>query len=432
MRVILIQQIFAFYLCDKEFTVLERYKSRLIALFRKVHELQAEPIKDRLLALEIQEELLLCIGRAERHIRRVRASGKSIKAQLSQRGTERAKALRLKRLYTSGEQRVERQKEFISALRTVGDAIAFIYGDRWDLKQMVLKEDAGFLTGKRGTRLERKILRGAFEMGATVVMNDLTHTLRHGDITVFRPDLSPPGESKFLSIEIKSGRGGNKQRADRQLNAIKRTFDYLNSDKREVESGMWLRVAVREAPKHHFEAATRLARNIPHAGWLVEEVEPGLHYVLIDCACKEYSFSEIFEKHLLGEGRQPLALSVNDAKENHLGYYPFPLCFRDADVLYRFYNGDFVMFVFVDISHVNRLAASHGLSVQLTGDDEYPCEVLPVRTDDTQAGGRFHVGFHPIGRLAAEFLRLDWFAHNIISMPVGDAVRHAASGRPPI
>jgi hypothetical protein len=69
----------------------------------------------------------------------------------------------------------------ISVLRSIGDAIAFIYGNRWDIKQMVMKEESGFITGKRGTRLERKILRKAFEIGATVVMNDLTHTLRHGD-----------------------------------------------------------------------------------------------------------------------------------------------------------------------------------------------------------------------------------------------------------
>jgi hypothetical protein len=397
--------------------VLSRQKVRLTALFQKVHELQGEPITRRLLALEIQEELLLYMGRAERDLRRAKASGKSIKAKLSRPGNQRTEAVRLKELYVSVERRVERQKELISVLRAVGDAVAFIYGDRWDLKEMVLKEAPGFLSGKRGTRLERKILRTAFEMGATAVMNDLTHTLRHGDISIFRPDLWEPGESKFMVLEAKSGRGGSKERRDRQVNAIKRTFNYLNTDKRETEVGTWVRQSFKDAPKHHFEAATILAARISRLGWAVEEVEEGLHYLLVDCSRNNYSLPDIFEKHLLAEGRQLMALNVNAVKKMHLGYYPFPLCFRDADVLYRFYNGDFVMFVFVDISQVNRLLQCHGLSVQLTGDDDYPWQAFPVAPDKTCQDYDFYIGFHPIGRLAAEFLRLDWLVSNIVATP---------------
>ena len=93
-----------------------------------------------------------------------------------------------------------------------------------------MKQDAGFITRRRGTRLERAILRRAFAVGATVVMNDLTHTLRHGEITVFRPDLWPHGESPFLLIEAKTGVEEIKGRTARQKAAMNQMSQYLSDE----------------------------------------------------------------------------------------------------------------------------------------------------------------------------------------------------------
>jgi hypothetical protein len=142
----------------------------------------------RSLALEIQEELLERIGRAERAVRLRRTANTALTKQLSMRGNSRAEARKLKVQNAAGEERIRQQKELLSVLRSIGDAVAFTYGDRWELKQLVWNQEPGFITGKRGTRLERGILRAAFARGAIAVMNDLTHTLRHGDITIFNED----------------------------------------------------------------------------------------------------------------------------------------------------------------------------------------------------------------------------------------------------
>jgi hypothetical protein len=177
--------------------MLARYKKSLLELFKRVHELQSDPLGKRSWALGIQETLLKRIGRAEYLIKTIRKANGKIKMKISHRGNSREQSRALKKLY-AGKTNIDQQKTLISILRSVGDAVAFIYGDRWDLKQLALKQGAGFVTGKRGTRFERKILRRAFALGATVVMNDLTHTLRHRDITVFRPDLWPEGGSPFF------------------------------------------------------------------------------------------------------------------------------------------------------------------------------------------------------------------------------------------
>jgi hypothetical protein len=392
--------------------MLERHKKSLVKLFQQVQELRANPVEKRMLALEIQEQLLYRIGCSERVIRQIRGYNKSIKRTLAQPGASKEAARKAKAKSRAGNSRIEQQKTLISVLRSIGDSIAFIYGDRWDLKQLVQKEESGFLTGKKGTRLERRILRKAFEVGATVVMNDLTHTLRHGDITLFRPDLWPDGGSPFLLIEAKSGRGGDRERAARQISAIGHISEYLSTDKREVNGGLWQRVSVNEEPQYHFEDATRMMSKLPHAGWLVEEVEPGLHYVLIDCAYELGEYEPIFGK--FAPSSCPFMISVNDMKDHQLAYCPFPLCIHDAEALFRFYNGDFVMFVVIDLEQVNKTLVSHSIKVTLSGKDEYPWQVSSTTHDSENQIGVSCLGFHPVGRLAAEFLSLKWLLENMI------------------
>jgi hypothetical protein len=394
--------------------MLTRHKKWLLPLFRQIRELHAQPLEKRLLALEIQEELLCRIGRAERRIRQIRKENKEIKRSLAQPGTHKEAARKAKARNKAGEERIEHQQTLISVLRSVGDSIAFIYGDRWDLKQMVQKEDSGFLTGKRGARLERGILRKMYEVGATVVLNDLTHTLRHGDIAIFRPDLWPEGGSPCQLIEVKSGRGGDAARTSRQMDAAKKVFDYISTDEKEAENGLWQRISVNEQPQYHFTDATRLICNLPPAGWLVEEVEPGLYYVLIDCAY-EGSYESIFGE-ILSRGKS-FMLSVNDTKKLTVAYYPFPLSVEDSEALLRFYNGDFVMFVMVDLEQVNERLAKHSLKVTPNDNDEFPWRVSSLGQDSPSEEDISYVGYHPIGRLAAEFLRLDWLLDNIVTGP---------------
>ena len=85
-------------------------------------------------------------------IKTIRKANGKIKLKISHRGNSREQSRELKKLYDAGETNIDRQKTLISVLRSVGDAVAFIYGDRWDLKQLALKQSAGFVTGKRGTR----------------------------------------------------------------------------------------------------------------------------------------------------------------------------------------------------------------------------------------------------------------------------------------
>jgi hypothetical protein len=394
--------------------ILIHYKRTLISLFKKVRELQADPIQNRLTALDVQEELLRCIGRAESRIRRTRKVTGDIKARLSKRGNTRQESAYFKAVLDAGQLRVSQQKTLISVLRSIGDAIPFIYGDRWDLKQFTLKEDAGFITGKRGSRLERSLLRRAFAIGATVVMNDLTHTLRHGDITVFRPDLWPKGGSPFRLLEAKTGRGGNRARAERQKAAAKEIIKYITQDRREVDGYLWERVPASEEPQYHADTFTKLAATLPRCGWVLEEVEPGLHYLLWDGVPNEER--DKVTRPLLEKIGPMLQLGVNEMQDASLGYYPFPLSIRDPDVLFRFYNNEFLANVFVSMDQVNAALADRGFRVTITNDVSFPWSASLPDYLNEETG--LKVGFYPLGRLASEFIRLDWLLKSLFGGPM--------------
>jgi hypothetical protein len=391
--------------------MLNLYRLPLIDLYERVHELESDRVGKRLLALGIQEELLQRIVRAEARIRRRRDFNTQTKFELSKRSNSRDTSNKLRTLHACGLDYIQAQKTLIKCLRSIGDAIAFIYGDRYELKQLVNNGDPGFISGKRGTRLERAILRKSFQWGATAVMNDLTNTLRHGDVTLFRPDLWPDGGSPIFLVEVKSGRGGNKKRAARQQKALEDVMQYIHTDLRQTENGVQMRVPLGEEIRRHDAAITRLVKNLPRRGWATEEVERGLYYIVIDCESPEASIPEAF--HILHgkENHQWLFISSNEIRQEVLGYYPFPLSIRDSEGLYRFYNGEFVINIAVDITHINKMIAPKGVFIIPQKDNWWKLNKL---YPDDKWGERF-ISSRTVGLLGAEFASLRWFIDNIVT-----------------
>ena len=144
---------------------------------------------------------------------------------------------------------------------------------------------------------------------------------------------------------------------------------------------------------------------------------PGLHYLLIDSDQESDDFACMFD--LPTRRGRMLVMSVNEFKKEHLGYYPFPLCFRDPGVRFRFYNGEFVMFVIIESDEINKRVQSADLKVEVTNDDYWPWRILPLNDDSTWGDGQSFVSFHAVGRIAAEFRSLDWLI-NVVAGPLHD------------
>jgi hypothetical protein len=110
---------------------------------------------------------------------------------------------------------------------------------------------------------------------------------------------------------------------------------------------------------------------------------------------------------------------VNEMKYQHnLAYYPLPLSFRDPEALFRFYNGELLIYVVIDIDRVNELLVSHRLLARLSDRDFCFWEIVPLADEERI----WHISSHMVRRLAGEFLRLDSLLENTVIGGLGHDV----------
>ena len=351
---------------------------------------------------------------AEKFIRRLRQLNKSIQKRLSDRSNTKVQAAQLKTLRQRIGDRIKQQMYLLWVYRNIGDSVAFIYADRWDLKQYALKQDAGFISGKTGLELEVQILKGAYEHGATVILNDLTNTMRHMDITLFRADLWPDGGSPCLFIEAKSGKGGNKARAERQKRAVRDITSYLFEDTKQVEGGSFHRVSPDTAAVYYGKFAAQMITELKTGQWLLRSPEAGLQYLAVSSECSAEDIDASIAAANV-KGAKTLLLDVNAFKRENWGYYPFPLSFENPDVTFSFYNGEFVFLVFVDLDHINETLRQSELQIEVWEGSEHPWKLIYTGKDEQVREFTSFIGYYPIGRLASEFISLNWLIRQNIA-----------------
>jgi hypothetical protein len=212
-------------------------------------------------------------------------------------------------------------------------------------------------------------------------------------------------------------------RTARQSEALKRVTNYLQTDVKQAEDGsIWRRESIMSHPKHHFDTVARLTAELPGAGWLFREIEPGLQYGIIEYKEGDKLSAEMFDGLNETALDQRLILFVNGMKYNYnLAYYPFPLCFHDPEALFRFYNGELLIYVVINMERVNELLVSYGLSARLSDRDHFSWEIIPTADEK----GSWYISSHMVGRLAGEFLRLDWLLENTVISGLGhELYRH--------
>jgi hypothetical protein len=396
--------------------MLHKYKTVLTHLLQRLIDLEADRVGNRLIALEIQLKILKKIIVAEKFIRCLRQINKGIQRRLSDRSNTKVQAAQLKTLRQRIADRIEQQMYLLWVYRNIGDSVAFIYGDRWDLKQYTLKQDAGFISGKTGLELEVQILKAAYERGGTVILNDLTNTMRHMDITLFRADLWPDGGSPCLFVEAKSGKGGNKARAERQKRAVRDITSYLFKDTKQVEGGSFHRVSPDTAAVYYGKFAAQMVMELRTSQWLLRSPEVGLQYLAVSSECSAEDIDASIAAANL-KGAKTLMLDVNAFKRENWGYYPYPLSFQNPGATFSFYNGEFVFLVFVDLDHINETLRQFELQIEVRKSSEYPWKLIYTGKDEQVREVTSFIGSYPIGRLASEFVSLDWLIRQNIAGP---------------
>lgn len=389
--------------------MLSYYKPLLIDLFNKVQQLQDNADSKAEQCLAIQAVLIRKIAYVERRIRSSKQIVKLCKAQLAIRQSPpktKEEARQLKEEISYREYVIDEYNRILHILRSIGDAIAFTYIPKWDIKPMALKESPGFMTGKEGLRRELSILRTLFKADEIAILNDLTNCLRHGDITVV--SYYPP-----ILLEVKKKSALN-QRGRKQVERLEKLSRYLHTDEIVGLYGENNPAIMRRRGAHAPEVEyslqmTHLILEAYETGSAFTEVEKGVVYY-VEAASAHSKLSEVIQRL----NSQPIAILLNTAKYISHAYYPFTLSIRDAKALYSFYNGDYTVVILVDTQVIREKVTAWGMNLEASEDPNVIFRLTPQQAHD-DLPDYVDIGRHFFNRIFFEFVSLDWLLEEIIS-----------------
>ena len=335
--------------------------------------------------LGIQELLISEITLAEE---RVRENKK--KARFGHGGTSEYFSARAKSLQNA-----------IYYWKMFGDAIAFLYLDRFALKHVHYnihnlnpKQDAGFIRGSVGFERELEVVRSLLDAGHPCVLTDLTNTIRHGDVCVLHgPD------PMLIEVKVSKAKG---RRLGRQRKSLKKLSEFYGTDELDGLRGLSRvrRVATHTECKTYGAAFNRCINAAYHAGHAVVSPEEGVYYIAVVNA--RIPISEIFE-HVKAD--EPWVFLLNTLKSDQMWapYYPFTLLIDTRRALYDFILGRLFIVVLLDTAVIKKRIGEMGYVPEIIRESE-----SPVRARTTDMKGEARISQHLLLRAALEAVSLEW------------------------
>lgn len=298
------------------------------------------------------------------------------------------------------EVRAQGYRRSIYFWKAIGDAIAFLYCDRFALKHVYynthnakVRQDGGFISGSAGFKREFEVLGKLLDDGCPCVLCDLTNTVRYGDICVLAGD-----DPKILEVKTS---GTRDRRMTRQIRNIRKLQDFYATDASHGLRGFPTvhRVETRSAMKSFESEFNQCIDESYERGYAVKSPESGVCYVAI---AEDVRQEEIFEQVSLGE---PWAFSLNEVKWNQAWspYYPFTLLIRSERALYDFILGRLFIMAVLDVAVMKNLVSAMGYTPEFDAESDYP-----IRGSRNGGEEQFGVSVHLLKRAALETLSLRW------------------------
>ena len=347
----------------------------------------------------ILQEVLHAESAILRHRDRHRELIRTLKTGRGDKVTADLTRTRIKR--TIGHLRAQEDAIFI--WKCFGDALAFLFLDRFSIKHAYfeidkfgIKRDSGMLTGKKGLAGEIAFLRKVAEHKIPAVLCDITNVLRYGDVCLL-------GASDPTPIEVKSSERLN-QRAKRQIEKLERLYRFLKTDRADPfrgTEGPVARVAMTAAPRDNVEALNACIAAAKATGQSISRPEPGVIYAAI---YGRPDYDAIFGNL----GSTPgLGFMLNSDKNDHAWapYMPFLLTIRDRDHLLDFIEGRLFLIVLIQPESLCQAMADDEWMVRFRDHPDYPIQCMHRPTKAYLA-----ISKQFLCRAAYEFASLAWIA----------------------
>lgn len=383
--------------------MIERQEANVEQAAVLLHALKADPANVSVL-LDLHRLLVRRITATERATLRLKQIIAQRKKSLSCDRLPKQQAKAIKELIKAANKRIDEHRYLLFVWRCFGDGIAHIYFDKFALKHTFysvedysVKEDAGFLTGKDGFRMEWRIVRAAIAGGKPALLCDITHVLRHGDVCLMT------GSDPFM-IEVKSSKNRN-ERVDRQLRHLQAIGTFFAEDHADEFRGFQnvRRVAHGGDELIHTEALNSAIKRSYTEGAVVISPERGLYYVVC---------SGDFDPEQLSPAppKTCVAFLLNQTKAAcaWIPYCPFTLSIDPEHVL-RFIKGEIYIVVLVDLKELQDQFSAHGLCATVINDGTWFLGLS--RRSDASDNEMSRISEHLFLRIPLEFQSLSWFVN---------------------
>jgi hypothetical protein len=144
------------------------YRRSVIEMVSLIRGLETDPWMEGDKCLSIQIKLLKKIQYIENKIRATKANIKRTQAVLEVHDSQQLGKICLrdpKKSLLALHSKLDGYRRVLHILKDIGDSLAFIYIDKYDIKPMRFKEAPGFISGKSGLRKELVQLRRVFKRG---------------------------------------------------------------------------------------------------------------------------------------------------------------------------------------------------------------------------------------------------------------------------
>jgi hypothetical protein len=379
-----------------------RRKKTFRQLFRLIREVEARP-DDLASVRELNLLVLKEVLRDEQALLRHRETQRALNMQLKTgRGSKDASAVirtRLKRI--TGYIAARQDQIFI--WKCFGDALAYVYLDRYSVKHAFfetdrrgIKQDAGIISGKEGLQQETNLVLETIDHGVPAVLCDITNVLRYGDLCLL------VGSDPLL-FEVKSSPKLN-QRGKRQLAKLQRLHSFLGTDSASEFRGLkgtTKRVELDVPPRDNLNALNNCIVHAKRDGQCVVQPEPGVTYAAI---YDKPDFDAISSK-LVGKANAMYMLNDNKNDRAWAPYMPFVTSIRDEEYLLDFIEGRLILIVVIDTQVLCDMMSDEKWAVRYRPDHDYVIQCLhrPSKTF-TGLSGQF------FARAGYEFASLAWIA----------------------
>ena len=172
--------------------------------------------------LKLQLELSKKLRAVEAKARSTRSLLQESRRLVRQGHTTKRESKRRKARVRSVNEKLAQYRKLLLRLKAIGDGIAHIYFDRWDLKPVAYRQSSGFISGKAGHAFEKKALRHIIRQGVPAILCDLTDGLRFADILV-----ANGATPAFIEVKKQQDRP---LKEERQMAAIEKVANYLRTD----------------------------------------------------------------------------------------------------------------------------------------------------------------------------------------------------------